>query len=150
MWWLKAKSLISGTAIKYLAVGGLIIAVISGIFFLGFSQGQERGFSSAYSEFKEDVSALDNAWRDAVDSRDIEITNLLSSQFELLDQQIQAYIRNDERERELISRLDVLSLTLQEMRDESETTDFGICEFSPEFERLLNDARDSITRPATN
>lgn len=150
MWWLQLKGMLSGATIKYLAAGAVIIAVISGIFFLGYTQGQDRGFNNAYGEFKNDVQELNRSWQNAVQERDTKINQTISNQFNILDEQIQDYIRNDNRERELIQRLDVLSSTLQEMRDETQDTDFGECTFSPEFERLLNAARDAISAGNSN
>lgn len=146
MWW---KFLIPSRA-RFRALG--IVAVIiamSGVFFLGYSRGQDRGFDNAYSTFQEDIRALDRQWRDTVLDRDEVILFNVSQAFNNLQQQIQQYLSNEERERELIGRLDVLSSTLQEMRNEAATADFGTCDLSPDFERLLNAVREATHTAGT-
>ena len=135
-----------------LKIAGIILASagVAGTAFFAYTRGQDRGFQNAYSQFQTEIRQLNEDWYDIVERRDeIVITNI-TTQFSMLEQQIQDYIRNDERERELINRLDVLTSSLQEMRDESITTDFGMCDFSPDFERLLNAARESISRSAAD
>lgn len=139
------KFLIPSTA--SLKIAGIVLASagLAGAAFFAYTRGQDRGFQNAYSQFQTEIQQLNEDWKESIIDRDSEIESLVSNEFSKLDEQIRTYVMNDQAERELISRLDVLSSTLEEMRNESATTDFGNCQFSPEFERLLNTARESIT-----
>lgn len=149
MWYLWLGKFVTGPALKFLAVAGILTAVISGIFFLGYSRGTDRGFDNAYDQFQRDVIALNESWVDAVATRDFAIIGDITNEFNRLQRELNQYLTNEQRERELLRRLDVVTSTLQEMQNESRTIDFGECTFSPEFERLLDAARNSISRSGT-
>jgi hypothetical protein len=145
MWY---KFLIPTTAnlkIAGMALGGIAIA---GTLWWAYSQGQDRGFGNAYDQFQKDIDGLKKSWTESVIARDQEINAIVSSQFNDLEEKLRIYISNEESERELLERLAVIDSTLSEIRNETSTTNFGECNLSDDFERLLNSAQDAI-RPST-
>lgn len=127
-----------------LAAGAL---VVSAVFFWGYTQGQGRGFNQAYDRFSQELTQIDRQWRQLVSDRDAEVLSRITNEFDILDIRIQDYIRNDERERELLRRLEVINSTLTEIRNDAQNSDLGTCAVTDEFDRLLDQARDALSQP---
>ena len=133
---------------KLLLWGGRLLgltAVAGGIWVAGMTFGLDRGYNKALNEYEEMLDNYNEQWYNTVLDRDEEWRASIDSAYRELQQQLEKYREVELREQELLTRLDVLEGTLDNIRNEYETTDFGTCDVSPDFDRLLNNAHQAAT-----
>lgn len=139
------------TKAKLLLWGGRLLgltALVGGIWAAGMNFGLDRGYNKALNEYEEMLDNYNEQWYNTVLDRDKQWRASIDSAYRELQQQLEKYREVELREQELLTRLDVLEGTLDNIRNEYETADFGTCDVSPDFDRLLNSAyQATTTRP---
>ena len=136
------------TKARLLLWGGRLLgltALVGGIWAAGMNFGLDRGYNKALNEYEEMLDNYNKQWYNTVLERDEEWRASIDSAYRELQSQLEKYREVELREQELLTRLNVLEGTLDNIRNEYENTDFGTCAVSPEFDGLLRNAYQAAT-----
>jgi len=136
------------TKAKLILWGGRLLgatAIIGGIWAAGLNFGLDRGYNKALDEYQKTLDAQNEQWYDTLSERDNAWRGAIDSAYRELHAQFEKYREVEMREQELLNQIDVLEGTLNDIRNEYETTDFGSCDVSPEFDGLLRNAHKAAT-----
>lgn len=138
----KAKLIMWGA--RFLGVA----AIVGAIWGAGLKFGLDQGYDRALKDYQKALDEYNMEWYNTLYERDDQWRAEIQNTYNELQQQIKKYQEVERREQELLYELAVLETTLNDIRNEYENTDLGVCDISPEFDRLLNDAhKAATTRP---
>lgn len=129
-----------------------IIALVVGIggsylWFQGYMSGSEGVAERLTAKYEAHLQDQSEKWSEAVSGRDEEWQAAVRQRQEELMQRIQQFKENEQREQELLDRLNVLQEQLEEINNEASTSDLGTCALSPDFDGLLQRQYQATERP---
>lgn len=130
---------------KWVAGGLAVGTIVGSIWYAGQQAGFSRGYDRAMDSFQKELQQVNRSWQAAVRDRDGLWQSEMNRAFNQLERQFNEYLEAERREAELLAEMAVLESTLKEIQNVYQGSDFGQCNVSPTFDRLLNDAYRSAT-----
>lgn len=140
------------TKARLLLWGGRVLgagALLGGIWVAGMNFGLDRGYDRAMTNYEKALDRHNQEWYNTVIERDEDWKSQIDSVYSDLQAQIEKYQEVERREKKLLDEIAVLESTLVTIRNEYETANFGICQFSPAFDSVLHNAYEA-TKPETD
>ena len=140
------------TKARLLLWGGRVLgagALLGGIWVAGMNFGLDRGYDRAMTNYEKALDEYNKQWYNTVLERDDEWRAEIDRTYSELQLQIEKYQEVEAREKELLDEIAVLESTLNDVRNDYENANFGVCHFSPAFDGVLHNAYEA-TKPEAN
>lgn len=126
-------------------IGGVVLASVLGTASLwAFNKGKDSGYSSAYEDYRTELTEIRQNYRDQISKRDSQWESYIDDLEEDYRNAIAQQQKDIERERELRENLEVTVGNLRNVVAEYEGADLGTCSLSPDADRMFEHFSETL------